>query len=82
MLVLLCLLAGIMEPGVGEIVRQTSFALSDVVDEGAELGAAPTTGARGAAGSAKGHLLAAVALECDVGRMPREVLPNGISRLS
>src|SRR5215216_4127137 len=71
MLVLLCPLPGIIEPGVGEIVRHTSFALSDVVDEGAKVGAAPSAGARGAAGSAKGHLLAALALEGDVGRMPR-----------
>src|SRR5215204_3399217 len=70
MLVLLCPLPGIIEPGVGEIVRQTAFALSDLVDEGAKLGAAPTAGGCGAAGSAKGHLLAAVALEGDVGRMP------------
>src|SRR5215210_9568724 len=70
MLVLLCPLSGIVEPWVGELVRQTAFALSDVVDEGAKVGAAPTTGGCGAAGSAKGHLLAAVALEVDVGRMP------------
>src|SRR5215217_9753013 len=70
MLVLLCPLSGIIEPGVGELVRQTSFALSDLVDEGAQVGAAPTTGGRGAAGSAKGHLLCAVALEGDGGRMP------------
>jgi len=69
MLVLLCPLPGIIEPGVGEIVWQTAFALSDVVDEGAELGAAPTAGGYGT-GSAKGHLLAAVALEVDCGRMP------------
>src|SRR5215203_7093389 len=62
MLVLLCALSGIIEPGVGEIVRQTAFTLSDLVDEGAKVGAAPTTGGC-AAGSAKGHLLAAVALE-------------------
>src|SRR5829696_444966 len=60
MLVLLCLLAGIIEPGVGEIVRQTAFALSYLVDEGAQLGAAPSAGGRGGGGSAKGHLLAAV----------------------
>src|SRR5215210_9141286 len=30
-LVLLCPLSGIVEPGVGKIVRQTAFALSDVV---------------------------------------------------
>src|SRR5215216_5557590 len=69
MLVLLCPLPGIIEPGVGEIVRQTSFALSDLADEGAQVGPAPTTGGRGA-GSGKGHLLSAVALEVDGGRMP------------
>jgi hypothetical protein len=67
----LCPLSGIIEPGVGEIVRQTAFTLSDLIDEGAQVGPAPTTGGRGArAGSAKGHLLAAVALEVDGGRMP------------
>src|SRR5688572_14510184 len=70
MLVLLCALSGIIEPGVGELVRQTAFTLSDVVDEGAQVGAAPTTGDRGAAGSAKGDLSAAVALEGHGGRMP------------
>src|SRR5215207_5521044 len=70
MLVLFCPLSGIIEPRVGELVRQTAFALSDLVDEGAQVGAAPTTGGRGAAGSAKGHLLAALALEGDGGRMP------------
>src|SRR5918994_1015621 len=69
MLVLLCTLFGVVEPGVGESVRQTAFALSDVVDEGAHVGAAPTTGGHGA-GSAKGNLLAAVALEGYGGRMP------------
>jgi hypothetical protein len=77
MLVLLCPLCGIIEPGVGEIVRQTAFALSDVVDVGAKLGAAPTTGGRGAAGSAKGHLLSAVALEVYGGRMPLLDLAKG-----
>jgi hypothetical protein len=78
MLVLLCLLSGIIEPGVGELIRQTAFALSDLVDEGVEVGAAPTAGGRGGgAGSGKGHLLAAVALECDVGRMPRVDLAKG-----
>src|SRR5687767_3403243 len=76
MLVLLCALSGIIEPGVGEIVRQTAFTLSDAVDEGAEVGAAPTTGGCGA-GSAKGHLLAAFALEGDCGRMPRVDLAKG-----
>src|SRR5829696_2382341 len=31
-LVLSCPLCGIVEPGVGELVRQTAFALSDLVD--------------------------------------------------
>src|SRR5918995_543945 len=70
MLVLLCALPGIIEPGVGEIVGQTAFALSDVVDEGAQVGTAPTTGGRGAAGSAKGHLLTALALQGHGGWMP------------
>src|SRR5215217_8975910 len=69
MLVLLCPRSGIIEPGVGEIVRKTAFALSDLVGGGAEVDAAPTTGGRGA-GSGEGHLLAAVALECDCVRMP------------
>src|SRR5215218_7115747 len=69
MLVLLCPLSGIIEPGVGEIVRQTAFTLCDAVDEVPELGTAPTTGGCGA-GSGKGHLLAAFALEVDGGRMP------------
>src|SRR5215203_4058765 len=69
MLVLFCPLSGIIEPRVGELVRQTAFTLSDLVDEGAEIGAAPTTGGCGA-GSAKGHLLAALALEGYGGRMP------------
>src|SRR5829696_5246785 len=69
-LVLFCPRSGIIEPRVGELVRQTAFTLSDLVDEGAEVGAAPTTGGRGAAGSAKGHLLAALALEGDCVRMP------------
>src|SRR5215208_5651379 len=75
-LVLSCPLCGIVEPGVAESIRQTAFALSDAVDEGAELGAAPTTGGRGAC-SAKGHLLAAVALECEAGRMPLVDLAEG-----
>src|SRR5215216_2009654 len=77
MLVLFCPLSGIIEPRVGELVRQTAFALSDLVDEGAEVGAAPTTGGRAAAGSAKGHLLAALALEGDCGRMPLVDLAKG-----
>src|SRR5919107_1465911 len=69
MLVLLCPLSGIIEPGVGEIVWQTAFALSDVVDEGAQVRAAPTTGGYGA-GSVKSPPLTAVALKDDAGWMP------------
>src|ERR687897_927065 len=68
-LALLCPLPGVVEPGVGESVRQTAFALPDVEDEAPEVGAAPATDGRGAR-SAKGHLLAAVALETECGRMP------------
>src|SRR5215211_1792182 len=46
-----------------------AFALSDVVDEGAELGAAPTAGGYGT-GSPKCHLLATFALDGDVRWMP------------
>jgi hypothetical protein len=63
--VLLCTLFGVVEPGVGELLRQRALALPDLVDEGAKVGAAPTAGA----GGAKGHLLATVALEVYVGRM-------------
>ena len=75
-LALLCPLCGIVEPGVGESVRQTALALPDVEDEAPEVGAAPPTGGRGAR-SAKGHLLAAVALEGDCGRMPLVDLAEG-----
>jgi hypothetical protein len=64
---LVCPHFGIVEPGMGEIIRQTAFALLDVVDEATEFGAAPTTGGYGA-GSSKDQLLAA--LEGDVRRMP------------
>src|SRR5215204_6910381 len=79
MLVLFCPLSGIIEPGVGEIVRQTAFALSDGVGEGAEVSAAPTTHGRGGAGagSGKGHLLSAAALQCECGRMPLVDLAKG-----
>jgi hypothetical protein len=44
-LVLVCPLLGVVEPGMGELIRQMAFSLLEVVDEGiAEIGAAPTTG--------------------------------------
>jgi hypothetical protein len=62
LLVLVCPLFGVVEPGVGELIRQMAFSLTDVADEGiAEVGAAPTTGGYGA-GGAKGCLLATLAL--------------------
>src|SRR5215204_7446166 len=76
MLVLFSPLSSIIEPGVGEMVRQTAFALSDLADEGAEVGAATTAGGYGG-GSPKGHLLAAFALQCDGGRMPLVDLAKG-----
>jgi hypothetical protein len=69
LLALLCPLFGVVEPGVGELLRQIPFSLSEALNEGAELGAAPRTGIYGA-GSAKGGLLATLALEGEVGRMP------------
>jgi hypothetical protein len=61
-LVLVCPLFGVVEPGMGEIIRQRAFSLLEVVDEGiAEVGAAPTTGGCGA-DSAKGRLLTTFAL--------------------
>jgi hypothetical protein len=60
---------GVVEPGVGELMWQMAFALSDIVDDGAEVGAAPTTGGYGA-GSARGHLRATFALEGDILRTP------------
>jgi hypothetical protein len=66
---------GIVEPGVGEVIRQMAFSLSDVVDEAIEVGTAPTTGGYGA-GSTKDQLLAAIARESDVRRMPLVDLPE------
>jgi hypothetical protein len=61
-LVLVCSLFGVVEPGVGELIRQPACSLLEVVDEGMpEIDAAPTTGGYGAR-SAKGYLLSAVAL--------------------
>jgi hypothetical protein len=67
--VLVCPLFGVVEPGVGELIRQTAFSLLDVVDEAAEVGAAPTTGAYGAR-SSKGRPLSTVALQGYVGWVP------------
>ena len=69
---LVCPRLGIVEPGVGKIIWQTTLALFDVVDEAIdiEVGAAPTTGGYGGAGSAKDQLLTTVALEGDVSWMP------------
>ena len=65
---LVCPLFGVVEPGVGEPVRQMAFSLFDVVDEAAEVGAALRTGGYGA-GSAKGHLLTTLALDGDASRI-------------
>ena len=69
-LVLLFLLLGVVEPGVGGLVRQPRFPPPDVVDDDAVVCAAPmTTGVRWAGGGYGGPL-AAVALEEDPLRMP------------
>ena len=65
----------IVEPRVGELVRQMAFSHFDVVDEGIEVGTAPTTGGYGA-GSTKDQLLAAIARESDVRWMPLVDLPE------
>ena len=64
-----------MEPRVGERVGQTAFALLDVVGEATEVGTAPRTGGY-SAGSTKDQLLAAIAHENDVRRMPLVDLPE------
>src|SRR5215213_5124908 len=76
-LVLVCPLFDVVEPGVGELILQSAFSFFVyVLNEGAQLGAAPTTGSYGV-GSAKGELLAALALEGDAGRMPLVGLAEG-----
>jgi hypothetical protein len=56
---------------VGKAIRQSAFVLFEVVDEAIDikLGAAPTTGSY-SAGRGKDQLLATVALEGEVSRMP------------
>src|SRR5215204_531140 len=58
----------IIEPGVGEPVRQITFSFLDGVDDVAMMGAAPAGDC--GAGRGKDQLLAAVALEGNVRRMP------------
>src|SRR5215208_5939817 len=65
---LLLLLLGVVMPRVDAFVRQPSFVLLDVVDDGSKVCATPT-GAPGAGGSL-GEPLAAVTLNDDVLRMP------------
>jgi hypothetical protein len=66
---LFLLLLGVVMPGVDACVRQSTFSLLDVADEGAVVCVAPTTSGRGAAGS-EGEPLPAVTLNDDVLRMP------------
>jgi hypothetical protein len=68
-LVLVCPLLGVVEPGVGESIRQRAFSLTDEVDEAAEVIAAQRTCGYGA-GRAKGDLLTTLALDGDASRMP------------
>jgi hypothetical protein len=67
-LALPCPRSSIVEPGMGNPVRQMAFSFLDVVDEVAEMGAAPADAC--GAGCGKDQLLTAVALEGDVRRMP------------
>ena len=57
---LFSLFLGVVEPGACGLIRQPIFSLSDVADEGAELGATPT-GDRGG-GTGKDELFTAAAL--------------------
>ena len=66
---LFLLLLGVVMPGVDACVRQPTFSLLDVTDEGAVICVAPTTSGRGAGGS-EGEPLPAVTLNDDVLRMP------------
>jgi hypothetical protein len=59
---------GVVGPGAGEFLRHAAFSLFEVADGVAEAGVAPT-GVYGAGGG-KDQLLAAVALERDLGGMP------------
>src|SRR5215207_6450849 len=68
-LVLFCLILGVVAPGMDILIPQPAFSLLDVVDNGAVVGTAPTTGRRGA-DAGEGQLLAAIALEGEVRRMP------------
>ena len=66
---LFLLLLGVVMPGVNALIRQPTFSLLDVADEGAVVCAASTTSGRGAGGS-EGEPLPAVTLNDDVLRMP------------
>ncbi len=62
------LLLGIVKPGVADPIRQPTFSLLDVADDGTMVCAAPTSG-RGAGGG-QGEPLTADTFEDDVLRMP------------
>jgi len=60
--VLLCLLFGVVVPGVGDLIPQLALSLLEVLDNFAVVGPASTTGRYGA-GTSQPQLLAAVAFE-------------------
>ena len=68
-MVLVLLFLDVVMPGVDAFVRQTSFVLLDLADEGAVVAATPTTSARGAGGG-QGVPLTAVTLNDDLLGMP------------
>src|SRR3712207_1842386 len=61
-------LLSVVVPGAGILLPQPTFSLSDVADDGAVVGAAPAAGY--GAGASQSQLLAAIALEGDITRMP------------
>src|SRR5829696_3262594 len=65
---LFCPLSSVVVPGVRGLLPQPTFSHSDVADDGAVVGAAPAAGY--GAGAGQSQLLAAIALEDDITRMP------------
>src|SRR5918998_5736468 len=61
-------LLSVVVPGVGSLLPQATFSLSDVADDCAVVCTAPAAGF--GAGAGQSQLLAAIALEDDITRMP------------
>ena len=68
LMVLFLLFLGVVVPGVDAFVRQTTFVLLDLADEGAGVAATPTS--RRGAGGGQRESVPAITLNYDVLRMP------------